>query len=94
MTVSKETMSKVKRLNKLAEEAKKIRMELIEEFKDAFDGCYMEEFFIVDEPCGDAQGEGEYCSQGCYGYSSDSGCGTYYYPIDHSKKYLAITYEF
>ena len=93
MTVSKETMKKVKRLNKLEEEAASIRKELLAEFGDYFDGCFIEGFFIEDEPCGDDQGDGEWCNQ-YTGYICDSGDGTYYYPIEHSKKYLAVSYSF
>lgn len=93
MTVSKETMKKVKRLNKIEEEAQRIRKELFAEFGDDFDGCYIEGFSILDEPCGDDQGDGEYCNQWT-GYSEDSGSGVYYYPIEGSKKYLAVGYCF
>ena len=94
MKASKETMKKVARLKKIEEEAMRIRSELLAEFGRAFDGCFIEGFDIADEPCGDDQGEGEYCSQGCYGESSDSGFGTYYFPIEHSRKYIAIDYNF
>lgn len=93
MTVSKETMQKVKRLNKLEEELASIRKELLDEFGAYFDGCYIEDFSIADEPCGDEQGDGEWCNQ-FTGYSCDSGDGTYYYPIEKSKKYIAIGYSF
>ena len=94
MTVSKETMKKVKRLEKLGEEAQRIRDELLAEFHDYMDGVCINDFHIYDEPHGDEQGDGEYCSQGTYGYCSDSGYGTYFYPIEHSKKYLGISYDF
>lgn len=93
MTVSKETAKKVKRLQKIEEERKRLLEELFAEFKDAFDGCYIEGYDIEDEACGDDQGEGEYCDQWT-GYSSDTGSGVYYYPIEGSRKYLAITYNF
>lgn len=94
MTVSKETMKKVKRLEKLEEEAQRIRDELRAEFHDYMDGVCINDFHIFDEPGGDEQGEGEYCSQATYAYCSDSGYGTYYYPIKNSKKYLGISYDF
>lgn len=93
MEINKETMKKVKRLNKIEEEARRIREELFAEFGDDFDGCYIEDFSIRDEPCGDNQGDGEYCDQWT-GYSVDSGSGVYYYPIEGKKKYLAISYSF
>lgn len=96
MKVNKEIVKKVKRLNKLEEEAKAIRKELHEHFEPYMDGVvyFGEMYRIADEPCGEHQGEGEYCSQGTYGYSEDSGYGTYYYPTEGSKKYVAISYEF
>lgn len=93
MKVSKETMAKVKRLNKLEEEFGRIRQELCEEFAPYMDGCYIEGFYIEDEPSGDDQGDGEYCDQWT-GYSIDTGEGIYYYPIEKSRKYLAIRYNF
>lgn len=93
MTVSKETMEKVKRLVRLEKEADDIREELLAEFGEYFDGCYIEGFSIRDEPCGDDQGKGEYCDQWT-GYSMDSGSGVYYYPIEGSNKYLAVNYCF
>lgn len=93
MTVSKETMKKVQRLNKLDAEANSIRKELLAEFGYRFDGCFIEDFNIEDEPCGDEQGDGEWCDQ-YTGYICDSGDGTYYYPIEKSKKYLAVSYSF
>ena len=94
MTVSKETMKKVKRLEKLHEEAHRLYQELCEEFHDYMDGVCINDFHIYNKPCGDGQGDGEYCLQGTWGYCSDSGYGTYYYPIEHSKKYLGISYDF
>jgi hypothetical protein len=93
MTISKEIAKKVERLNKIEAEAEKLRAELHKEFGEHFDGCYINDYFIENEPCGDEQGDGEYCNQ-YTGYICDSGSGTYYYPIENSKKYLAITYEF
>lgn len=93
MTVSKETVVKVKRLEKIQAEAEKLREELHKEFAPYFDGCFIEDYAIVDEPCGDDQGDGEFCDQWT-GYICDSGGGIYYYPIEKSKKYLGISYNF
>ena len=93
MNVSKETMKKVKRLEKIQAEAEQIRAELHEEFAPYFDGCYIEDYRIEDEPHGDHQQDGEYCNQWT-GYSCDTGDGVYYYPIEKSKKYTAISYSF
>lgn len=93
MKISKEIMMKVKRFEKIEAEAAKIREELLKEFADYCDGCFIEGFSIADEPHGDDQGDGEYCDQWT-GYMEDSGSGVYYYPIENSKKYLAILYTF
>lgn len=93
MKVSKEIANKVIRLNKLKKEVEAIREELLEFFGGYMDGVYIYDFFVKDEPAGKSQGEGEYCVQWA-GYSEDSGDGIYYYPIEGSKKYVAISYEF
>ena len=93
MTIKKEIAKKVERLNKIEAEAEKLRAELHKELGAYFDGCYINGYYIADEPSGDEQGDGEYCNQ-YRGYSEDSGDGVYYYPIEHSKKYLAVQYDF
>lgn len=93
MTVSKETATKVEQLLQLEKEANNIREELLAEFGEYFDGCYIEGFFVSDWSVGEDQGEGEYCDQWT-GYSEDSGSGVYYYPIEGSNKYLAVNYCF
>lgn len=57
------------------------------------DGVYITEIYIEDQPYGDDQGEGEYCSQSSVGCCGDSFEGTYYHPIEGSTKYLAYNYE-
>ena len=96
MTVSKETMLKAKHYEKACAEVARLFDELVEEFRKTFaeDGCCITGFGVADEPCGDAQGDGEYCSQGCYGECSDSGYGHYYFPVENSRKYIYVTYEF
>ena len=93
MTVSKEIAKKVERLNKIEAEAGKLRAELQKELGAHFDGCYINGYCIEDEPSGDEQGDGEYCNQ-YTGYICDSGSGTYFFPIEDSKKYLAVQYDF
>lgn len=93
MTVSKQTVEKVKRLIELYEETDKIETELRMQFRDHFDGCCIEGFGIADEPQGDHQQDGEYCNQWT-GYTEDSGDGVYYYPIENEQKYLAVSYSF
>lgn len=93
MKVSKEIVKKVIRLNKIEKEMEAIRNELHEFFCDYMDGVYINDYSIADEPSGKAQGEGEYCNQWT-GYSEDSGNGVYYYPIEGSKKFVAISYDF
>lgn len=94
MEVNKEIVKKIKRLNKIEKEMEAIRKELHEFFGDYMDGVYINGYYIADNPKGKAQGEGEYCSQRTSGYSEDCGDGTYYYPIEGSKKFVAIAYDF
>lgn len=93
MKVNKEIVKKIKRLNKIVKEWDAIHKELHEYFKSYMSDVYFGDYRIVDEPSGGAQGEGEYCEQWT-GYGGDCGYGTYYYPIEDSKKFVAITYEF
>lgn len=93
MKVSNEAIEKVKRYRSLIDEVERIRAELLKEFGDYFDGVYIEDFFVVDEPQGEHQQDGEYCDQ-YTGYSEDSGSGVYYYPSENIKEYLAISYTF
>lgn len=93
MTVSKETIEKAKRLVSLKDEAEKIEAELRVELGPYFDGCFIEGFFVADEPEGSHQQDGEYCNQ-YTGYTEDTGDGTYYYPSENPKEYLAVMYSF
>lgn len=93
MKIRNEIMTKVNRLKEIQAEEEQICSELVAEFKSSFDGCYIEDFSIVDEPSGEDDGDGQYCDQWT-GYFPDSGSGTYYYPIENSTKYLAISYTF
>ena len=83
MKAEKDVLKLVKDLNRHEAEAAKLRQALCDRFRDDFDGCYIDDFFIVDEPQGDEQDDGEWC---------DQGSGTYYYAVEGSKKYIAITY--
>lgn len=93
MTVSKQTAEKVKRLMDLYEEVVQIETELRKQFGEYCDGCCIDGFSIADEPQGDHQQDGEYCNQWT-GYIEDSGNGVYYYPIENTQEYLAISYSF
>lgn len=93
MKVNKEIVKKIKRLNKIVKEWYAINKDLHEYFKSDMGDVYFGDYCIVDEPRGDARGDGEYCVQWT-GVVEDSGYGTYYYPIEGSKKFVAITYEF
>ena len=93
MKAEKDVLKLVKDLNRHEAEAAKLRQALCDRFRDDFDGCYIGDFFIVDEPEGDKQDDGEWCDQWT-GYECDTGSGTYYYAVEGSKKYIAITYGF
>lgn len=55
------------------------------------EGFLFDSIQIVDEPCGECQGNGEYCDQSV-GYCEDDFYGYYYIPLDNGK-YLCIYYE-
>lgn len=93
MKAEKDVLKLVKDLNRHEAEAIKIRQALCDRFRDEFDGCYIGDFFVVDKPQGRKQDDGEWCDQ-YTGYESDTGGGTYYYAVEGSKKYIAITYGF
>lgn len=93
MRVNKELMLKVRRYEQLSSELSEVVAELYAFFEDFFDGCFIEGYFIADEPSGDVQSDGGYCDQ-YTGYICDSGNGVYYYPILDSDKYLAVKYSF
>ena len=93
MKAEKDVLKLVKDLNRHEAKVAKLRQALCDRFCDDFDGCYIDDFFIVDEPQGDEQDDGEWCDQ-YTGYESDTGSGTYYYAVEGSKKYIAITYGF
>lgn len=92
MTIDKELAEKIRKMEEALQLYKAIYDEIVERFKDYFDGCYIEDIYIADEPQGVDQGDG-YCDQ-YTGYSMDSGSGTYYFPIEGSTKYVAVTYTF
>ena len=92
MTIDKELAEKIRKMNEARQLYEALCEQVVERFKDEFDGCYIGEIYIVDEPQGEDQGDG-YCDQ-YTGYSMDSGSGTYYYPIEGSTKYVAVTYTF
>lgn len=92
MTIDKELAEKIRKLVEARQLYEALYEQIVERFKDDFDGCYIEDFYIADEPQGVDQGDG-YCDQ-YTGYSMDSGSGTYYYPIEGSTKYVAVTYTF
>lgn len=92
MTIDKELAEKICKLGEALQLYKAIYDEIVERFKDYFYGCYIEDIYIADEPQGVDQGDG-YCDK-YTGYSMDSGSGTYYYPIEGSTKYVAVTYTF
>ena len=57
------------------------------------DGVDIDEVFIVDEPTGNEQNDGEYCDQYSVGWCEDSFVGNYYHPIEDSPLYLGYSYN-
>ena len=47
--------------------------------ENGFDGMWVNDFEIAQEPVGEEQENGEYCNQTMAG--EDTGYGDYYYPI-------------
>lgn len=96
MKAPKEIVECVEKYQKLKVEAERIEKEMDECRKKFIEwegdqGVYIGDLFIADEPCGDIQGDGEYCDQYCHG--EDWYTGIYYYPIEGSNKYVAYNYE-
>lgn len=92
MTIDKELAKQIRKMRDAELVYTTLYEEIVKRFADYFDGCYIGEIYIVDEPQGVDQGDG-YCDQ-YTGYSEDSGSGTYYFPIEGSRKYVAVTYTF
>jgi hypothetical protein len=92
MTIDKELAEKIRKMVEARQLYEALYEQIVEHFRDYFDGCYIGEIYIADEPMGEDQGDG-YCDQ-YTGYSMDSGSGTYYFPIEGSTKYVAVTYTF
>ena len=92
MKVSQEIADKVKQYQELQSQADKLFEELEEYFIDEQGLEGFEDAFIADKPEGSKQTkDGEYCYQITLG--EDWYRGTYYYPIEKSKKYVGIEYE-
>ena len=93
MKVPKEIASKAERYEELKKEINKFYEEL-KGFanKNGFEGFWINDFGISQEPEGEEQTDGEYCDQCMRG--EDSGDGIYYYPIEGSTQYFWVVYEF
>ena len=90
MKVPKEIADKVE-IYKAGNKAFAEVVEWLSENTDA-DGVVIEDLFIVDEPTGREQNNGEYCDQSSVGYCEDSFAGNYYHPIEGSPSYLGYSY--
>lgn len=60
--------------------------------ENGFDGMWVNDFGIAQEPVGEEQEDGEYCNQTMAG--EDTGYGDYYYPIEGKSQYMRIGYSF
>lgn len=90
MKVPKEIADKVK----IYQEGQKAFEEVVEWLRATTDDyVFIEDVFIVDEPTGDEQNDGEYCDQYAVGCCEDSYAGNYYHPIEGSPQYLGYSYE-
>ena len=91
MKVPKEIADKVK----VYQEGKKACEEVVEWLgkNTDGDGVFIEDLFIVDEPTGSEQNDGEYCDQHQVGWCEDSFAGNYYHPIEGSSQYLGYSFS-
>lgn len=86
MIIPKEIREKIEQKLKLDEDIEKFFRE-----NEDVDGLYFPSMEIVDEPTGEEQSNGEFCSQSC-GYCEDDFYGHYYWPMDNGK-YLRMYFE-
>lgn len=90
MKIPKEIADKVK----IYQEGQKAFEEVVEWIKEnTGEGVYICDLFIVDEPTGSEQNDGEYCDQHSVGWCEDSFAGHYYHPIEGSPQYLGYSFE-
>ena len=93
MTVPKEIAIKANRYEMLKKEVDEIYEELESwASENGFDGMWVNDFGIAQEPVGEEQEDGEYCNQTMAG--EDTGYGDYYYPIEGKSQYMRIGYSF
>lgn len=95
MRIPKAIAKKVRRHARLLNEVNKLHEELSEYFNAIDDGVWYDDFYIVNAykaKLADTQGDNEFCHQVME--FEDSGYGTYYYPIENSKKFVAVDYHF
>lgn len=99
MTIPKEIVEKMEQVNALMLEIDKWMYDNIET-EGSIHNCqeyitgnfnHSDHYEFTDEPHGEEQGDGEYCSQSSYGESGDSFYGTYYYPTDKGN-YFCFEY--
>lgn len=93
MTVPKEIAIKANRYEMLKKEVDELYEELESWVSEnGFDGMWVNDFGIAQEPVGEEQEDGEYCNQTMAG--EDTGYGDYYYPIEGKSQYMRIGYSF
>ena len=93
MKLSIEFMHKVEELVKLEMQVNDLFSFLRNEMADYFDGCCIEGFHLTKEPFGELQNEDEYVAQSL-DYCGDSGTGVYYYHVEGSEWFIAVSYSF
>lgn len=93
MTVPKEIAIKANRYEMLKKEVDELYEELESwASENGFDGMWVNDFGIAQEPVGEEQEDGEYCNQTMAG--EDTGYGDCYYPIEGKSQYMRIGYSF
>ena len=93
MLVLKEIAEKAKEYDEVSKRANDLFEELEEYFNEnaETEDLRLDSFFVADEPVGIKQQDGGYCNQ--THHREDHYTGTYYNPIEDSKKYVAYTYS-
>ena len=99
MTIPKEIVEKMEQVNALMLEIDKWMYDNIET-EGSIHNCeeyitgkfkHSDHYEFSDEPNGEEQCDGEYCTQSTYGECGDSFYGTYYYPTEKGN-YFCFEY--
>lgn len=91
MKVPMKIAFKVIEYQQLRKQTDQVYEEIRKYFMDETGAECVGEPFIADKPTGHLQNDDEYCDQHCI--YEDWYVGTYYHPIEGSRKYVGYHYE-